>query len=934
MSSSPPRLKRDLGLIDVFAISTGAMFSSGFFLLPGLAFAQAGAYMILAYVLSAVLVVPAMLSKAELASALPKAGGTYYFLDRAMGPLIGTVGGLGTWIAMGLKNTFALIGIGAYLSLYVDYEIEAIALALAVAFTVINIVGTKETARLQRWLVYALVGILVAFVISGLIVVGLDDGLVRATRTTFAAAPDASVDGVLATVGLVFVSYAGLTKVSGVAEEVDDPHRNIILGMVISLVVAVVIYALGTYLLVLVVPADALLVDLAPVATAAEPVFDWMPSGVGVALVVVAAIAAFASTANAGILSASRYLFAMGRDRLIGGAFQRITRFGTPALAVLATGGFVMAAVVTLDVMTVAKLASAFQLLMFALVNLAVIVMRESHIETYDPAVRTPLYPWTQILGIFLSLGLIVEMGRLPMLFTLGLVGVCVSWFFLYARGRVVREGAILHWFERLGRRRFDDLEKEMWEILKESGVREHDPYEELIGRAVILELEEREPFARVAELVATRMQLETESLKTAFEQRVKSGLVPVADGVAVVHLHDPDQTTHELSMLRTRQPVVVELDELVVEVEALFFLVSPAGDPGQHLRLLAKLTTQIDQPEFVERWRASETHTELRQLLTDEPLTRLARRLNRELRTPARIWRPRHEPGRFESIMVLELGRQLDEETLAFAESLAVANGASLTLAEHTADDEPASERLPEMARELRERGIEAHAVGLSGRVWLEAIRAVLRNEHDLVIAAVAARKRGFDASTKHLLRKLPCPVWVANPNRPLRVRKVLAAVDVTSQDRARRSLNAQLLGFASSLAERCGGEMHIVHAFPAGGQETLLRDSLVPGERDWRAEYRRLIHELLKGQRLEPDRTHIHVIEGKPDHVIVDFAKREEIDLVVMGTVCRTGVAGLLIGNTAESVLEEVGCSVLAVKPIGFQTSVDLDDSNVDDG
>lgn len=96
MPPIPEKLQRTLTLFDVYAISTGAMFSSGFFLLPGLATAKAGPAAILAYFLAGVLVLPAMFSQAELSTAMPKAGGTYYFLDRSLGPMAGTVGGLGT----------------------------------------------------------------------------------------------------------------------------------------------------------------------------------------------------------------------------------------------------------------------------------------------------------------------------------------------------------------------------------------------------------------------------------------------------------------------------------------------------------------------------------------------------------------------------------------------------------------------------------------------------------------------------------------------------------------------------------------------------------------------------------------------------------------------------------------------------------------------
>ena len=119
-------LKKSLTLYDVFSISTGAMFSSGFFLLPGIAAAQTGTSVILAYFVAGLMILPAMFSKAELTSAMPKAGGSYYFIERAMGPMMGTIGGLGTWLSLVFKTAFALIGMGFYLALLVDIPITII----------------------------------------------------------------------------------------------------------------------------------------------------------------------------------------------------------------------------------------------------------------------------------------------------------------------------------------------------------------------------------------------------------------------------------------------------------------------------------------------------------------------------------------------------------------------------------------------------------------------------------------------------------------------------------------------------------------------------------------------------------------------------------------------------------------------------------------
>ncbi len=480
------KLRKELGLLDVYAISTGAMFSSGFFLLPGLAAAQTGPSVSLAYLVAAIFILPAMFAVAELATAIPRAGGAYYFLDRSMGPMVGTVGGMGTWVALVFKSAFALVGMGAYLRLYFDIPIQPLAVALTIAFAVLNIFGAKETSGLQRVLVGALVVILAFFLVQGVAeVAGFTGGDLDQRFDDFFTHGFA---GFMSTVGFVFVSYAGLTKVASVSEEIRDPDRNIPLGMILSLGTATVVYTVGVFIMVAVLPPDELRSDLTPVATAAAAFFDWLPAGSGVMLIVLAAIAAFASTGNAGILSASRYPLAMARDRIVPHQFAELGRFQTPTLGIVTTAGLMVAAIVFLDIEGIAKLASAFQLLLFSLLSLAVIIMRESEIEGYDPGYRSPMYPRMQVFGFLAPLWLIAEMGQMAILFTFGLVGVTIWWYFRYARDRVERAGAILHTFARLGEQRHLGLDAELREIVREKGLREEDPYDALMARGPVIE--------------------------------------------------------------------------------------------------------------------------------------------------------------------------------------------------------------------------------------------------------------------------------------------------------------------------------------------------------------------------------------------------------------------------------------------------------------
>lgn len=367
------KLKKELTLLDVYAISTGTTLSAGFFLLPGLAAVQAGPALVLSYILAAVPLVPAMFSVVELSTAMPRAGGVYYFLDRTLGPMVGTIGGIGTWLALILKVSFALIGMGAYIALIVgDVSIVPIAIGVALAIGLLNLFSVKGTGKFQLFLVVGLLIVLIAFV---------GDGLPRINTDYFRGFFDPGFSNILATTGLVYISYVGVTKVASLSEEVKNPERNLPLGVFLSILTAFIIYTLGTTVMVGLVPMEQLKGSLTPAALAAENMFG----GIGEIVVTVAALLAFISVANAGTMSASRYPFAMSRDYLLPHFFQRLSKKGIPFISILLTMSVIIAIIIFLNPTKIAKLASAFQLLMFALVSVGVIVMRESKLDSYDP---------------------------------------------------------------------------------------------------------------------------------------------------------------------------------------------------------------------------------------------------------------------------------------------------------------------------------------------------------------------------------------------------------------------------------------------------------------------------------------------------------------------------------------------------------------------
>ena len=437
LAKLPKTLERDLGLYATITISIGAMIGSGIFVLPGLAAKKTGPSVILAYLLAGLIVLPAALSKAEMATAMPEAGGTYLYIDRAMGPLLGTIAGIGAWFSLVFKSAFALVGLGAYLLLLVSIPgtyLVFLSLGLGILLIVVNVVGVKQSGRLQAIIVSFVLLSLAAFVFSGITTVD---------NTRFQPLTTHGSGGILAATGFVFVSYAGVTKIASVAEEVENPGWNIPFAMISSVLVMMVVYTLTVFVVVGVSPPGDLMTNdmLTPMALAARQFAgQW-----GELAIAVVAIFALTSMANAGILSSSRFPFAMSRDELAPRRLSDISaRFKTPMVSVLLTGGILLGLIAFVPVVELAKLASAFKILIFTFINVALISFRESSLKGYSPEFTSPVYPWVQLFGIVGGLVLLTQMGPVAIGGAVGIILIGVLWYFGYGRAKTDRQGAAL----------------------------------------------------------------------------------------------------------------------------------------------------------------------------------------------------------------------------------------------------------------------------------------------------------------------------------------------------------------------------------------------------------------------------------------------------------------------------------------------------------
>ncbi len=619
------KLSRELGLFDIVAISTGAMISSGFFLLPGIAASYTGPSVYLAYLFAALLMLPPMFSMAELATATPRAGGAYFFIDRSLGPMFGTIGGLGNYLALIMKTSFALVGIGAYAVLFFELPVKLTAIIFGLAFMAVNILGAKKGSQLQKVIVFVMIIILLYFIAEGLREVFFSQEA-SAYRLNFRPFMPKGIEALASTTALVYVSYLGLTKIASMSEEIVRPERNIPLGLLISLSLATLIYVAGVYIMVSVIPAQELYADTAPAATAAGKVFTLVPPKAGLLLIVIAAVFAFASTGNSGLMTASRYPLAMARDRLLPPIFGHISRFNTPGYSIIITSLFLFIAIALLSESEIAKLASGFQLLLFILVNFSVIVMRESRIEAYDPGYYSPFYPWMQIFGIISAFILMIYLGWGASLFTGGTVAIGLAWYWHYGRRKARREGALYHWFARLGTGIDKSLENEFLHILKEKGLRDGDPFGEMIVNAEISLLgDKRVKFKNLVTDITRKFAnrlggMDRRELMKEFLQVTTIDPALVIPRVSILHGRIPHLDKPMLHIVIShrgvRKPIVKGEITSEDNIGVFFFLLCNSEEPKMQLRLLSRLMDIVERQGFIDSIITLTNHREIKEYL------------------------------------------------------------------------------------------------------------------------------------------------------------------------------------------------------------------------------------------------------------------------------------------------------------------------------
>jgi amino acid transporter/mannitol/fructose-specific phosphotransferase system IIA component (Ntr-type) len=611
------QLKKQLGSLDVFAVAAGAMISSGLFVLPAIAFTKAGPAVIFSYFFASLLMIPSVLSQAELATAMPRAGGTYFYVERSLGPVWGLFGGLANWFSLSLKSAFAVVGMAVLIEVVLQvvfpvqlepWHLKAIAAFCCLGFMALNIVSVKHTSRFQVLLVVTLLAILALFVVFGTRVV---------ETVRYSGFLEKGWPAVLATAGLVFISFGGLTKVASIAEEVKQPGKNLPFGMILAWFVVTLFYIGVIIITVGVVEGKELAGNLMPISLAASKFMG--PAGF--AFLSLAAIAAFVTTANGGILAASRSPMAMSRDQLLPPLLARVNEpFKTPHLSILLTGGFMITAIVFLDIELLVKTASTLMIILFILVNTSVIIMRESKIQSYRPKFKSPLYPYIHILAIIAYGALIVDMGKVPLLISVGFVGLSAAWFWLYVSRRVSRASAVMHVVERVTDRQLKTvtLENELRDILIERDDIIEDRFDKLIRECEILDIQGRmgaeEVFRQVSKILERKLDINEYVLFEKFIHREAEGGTVIQSGLAIPHIVVDGEKKFDILLVRCRDGI--DFSHAPDPVRVMFVLAGSQDERNYHLRALMAIAQIAQEKDFEQRWLAARDTAGIRNLI------------------------------------------------------------------------------------------------------------------------------------------------------------------------------------------------------------------------------------------------------------------------------------------------------------------------------
>lgn len=601
------KVKKEISFLGVFSIATGAMISSGIFILPSLAFSKIGPAISISYFIAGILGLLGILSIIELSTAMPKSGGDYFYINKTFGPLVGTMSGFISWFAISLKSAFAIFGISEIIYIYTDIPTQLSGLVLVIFFVVVNIVGVKEAVIFQIVLVISLLLLLVIYVVIGVPNIDYE-------RYSYFVKFD--VLDILRTSGFIFISFGGLLNVANISEEIINPKKNIPLGILSSIISVTILYTLITFVITGTIDAETFRLSLTPVADSAK---TFMGS-FGYIIITIASLLAFVTTGNAGVMSASRYPLALGEDQLLPKKISKIHRkFKTPIVAISFTGLIIfISLLIPLELLV--KSASTVILSSYILTNIAVIILRESSITNYRPSFKTPFYPWLQIFCIVIFTFFIVDLGDESLEVTLSLIFISFCVYIFYGKKSKKREYAFLHLLKKITDNKLSEnlLEDELRDILIDRDEIAQDNFDDLIKNSTIIDIKYSGTFEKLLNneihLFSELVGMDKKDITNKFLQRQKDSNTAITDFVSIPHIVIDGENKMFLTIIRSKEGI--EFTKKENSVKAIFLIGGTKDIRSLHLKTLASIANLVKHNDFEENWLKAKGEIDIKNML------------------------------------------------------------------------------------------------------------------------------------------------------------------------------------------------------------------------------------------------------------------------------------------------------------------------------
>ncbi|MEM1094883.1 MAG: amino acid permease [Bacteroidota bacterium] len=431
--SEQTTLLRQLGFWDALTIGVGTMIGAGIFLLSGVAVTLTGPAAIFSYLAAGLVCVITAASTAELATGMPTSGGDYYFVSRALGPVFGAISGIGIWLSLTFAIAFYLFGLGEYIAQFAPLTPFWGAFGGGVLLVALNILGAKESGRVQVIVVLILLVILGGFSAIAAFNIEAEN---YTPFLPFGTSP------IAATTALVFVSFLGFVKIAAVAEEIKEPSKNLPRTLIGSVLLVTLLYIIIVLVIAGLFPQETIGEVRDPLTAAARSLLG--PLGAGV--IIFAGVLATLSSANASIFAASRINLAMARDRMVPNWLAAIhPKRLTPYRAILITGILTLALLMIESLETLAKTASVLQLYSYAALNIGCAFLRAARPDWYRPSYRIPGTPYVQVFAAIACLGIIAYSGLFAQAALVALILFSLTWYMVWGRSRVAITHAVAH---------------------------------------------------------------------------------------------------------------------------------------------------------------------------------------------------------------------------------------------------------------------------------------------------------------------------------------------------------------------------------------------------------------------------------------------------------------------------------------------------------